>query len=185
MAVRIVQYKWAGSWGPFSITVPCGECSVTEGVIADTIEKEFSQESVSFEVLPWLTYWWRPLIRGGWHAPIVLVNNRVISQGSVLDGGLLAYHIRKELAKGYEAPENATIVFTKPGCSYCARVKTMLKKAGVAYEERDIIANPLFAHQLFTLTKRFFPRNKPVTTPQVWLKGRYIGGFEEVDKMYK
>lgn len=183
MAVKIIQYKWAGAWGPFRITTPCGECSATEGVIRDVIEREFSGEDISFETREWLSEWWKPLLRGGWHAPITTVNGKVISQGTVLDAGLLAYHIRRELVRGYAVPAGANIVFSKPGCPHCARVKGLLKKKGVAYEERDIIRNPLFAHQMFALTKKLFPRSKPVTTPQVWLDGTYVGGADEVERL--
>lgn len=182
MTVTIIQYKWAGAWGPFRITTACGECSATEGVIRNVLEREFPGEDISFETRDWLSLWWEPLLSGGWHAPITMLNGKVISQGTVLDAGLLAYHIRKELVRDYSIPVGANIVFTKPDCPHCARVKGLLKNKGVAYEERDIIGNPLFAHQMFALTKKLFPRSKPVTTPQVWLKGAYVGGADEVER---
>lgn len=184
MKVRIVQYKWAGAWGPFRIKTPCGECSVTEGVIADVIAREFPGEDIEFSSLPWLDHWWKPLFAGGWHAPIVLVNGRLVAQGGVLDRGLLAYHIRKALAKSFAVPSGASVVFTKPGCGYCARAKALLKERGVAYEERNIIENPLFAHQMFAAAKREVPRGMPITTPQIWLDGRYVGGADELRSFF-
>lgn len=185
MKVKITQYKWAGEFGPFKIDIPCGECNVTEGVIKDVLEKEFSKEDVSFEIFPWLNNWWKIILKGGWHAPITLVNGKVISQGSVLDRGFLAYHIRKELIKGYSIPEKANIIFSKENCSFCTKAKELLKKYGIQYEERDIIKSSLFAQQLFYLTKQFFPRNKPVTTPQIWLDGKYVGGANDLENYLK
>ena len=62
--IKITQYKWAGKWGPFKIKIPCGECSLTEGIIKDVIEKEFQGVDISFEVLPWLDNWFSVLLRG-------------------------------------------------------------------------------------------------------------------------
>jgi hypothetical protein len=42
--IQIVQYKWSGSWGPFKISIPCGECSVTEGIIKHVLEEDFKPE---------------------------------------------------------------------------------------------------------------------------------------------
>lgn len=182
--VRVVQYKWEGSWGPLHITVPCGECGVNEGITRDVVEREFMGEPISFETRPWLNNWWRVLWRGGWHAPITLVNGRVIAQGAIIDRGLLGYHIRSALVEGYAMPEGATVLFTKPGCSFCASAKELLKKNSIQFEERDIVENALFARQLFYLTKKIFPRNMPVTTPQIWLHGRHVGGFAELDRYF-
>lgn len=180
MSIKITQYKWEGSWGPFKIKTPCGECTVTEGVIRSVLKSDFPDENISYEILPWLNNWWKIIFKGGWHAPITLVNGEIISQGTALDRGLLSYHIRKELVKGYSIPQGANVVFSKENCGYCVRAKEMLKNENISYEKRDIIKNPLFAHQFFHLTKQFFPKNKLVTTPQVWLDGKYIGNHDEL-----
>ncbi len=185
MEVHITQYKWEGSWGPFKIQVPCGECSATEGVIKHVIDTRFPGAPIAFEAKPWLDNWWEVLWKGGWHAPITLVNGRVISQGAVLDAGLLAYHIRKELVKGFTIPDDRNVMYTKPGCSYCLRAKDLFTKHGMLYEERDIVRNPLYAHELFFTTSQFFPKNKPVTTPQIWLGGTYLGGAEDLEAYFQ
>lgn len=89
--VSLRLYKWAGRWGPFKVKIPCGECALTEDVIEDTLAKELANAKVDFAVKEWLTYWWEPLFAGGgWHAPIVLVDRQVISQGDALNRGILA-----------------------------------------------------------------------------------------------
>ncbi len=80
--VRITLYRWAGAWGPFKVTIPCGECALTRDVIADTIDSELARVPVDLDVRDWLSEWWRPLARGGWHAPIVMVEGRVVSQAT-------------------------------------------------------------------------------------------------------
>jgi len=182
MKINIVQYKWEGSWGPFKIKVPCGECGITEGIIKDVMGKEFAGENISLVALPWLDNWFKALASGGWHAPIVLVNGKLVAQGAAIDRGVLSAAIRRELVKEYEIPSGTNVIFSKPECSFCAKAKKLLKEKKIAYEERDIIENPLYTAQLFALTKRFFPKNKPVTTPQIWLKGEYVGGFDDLER---
>ena len=38
--VTITLYRWAGAWGPFKVSIPCGECSLTLDVINDTLAHE-------------------------------------------------------------------------------------------------------------------------------------------------
>ena len=47
--IKVTVFRWAGSWGPFSIKIPCGECSLTKDVILDTFEKELKGISVELE----------------------------------------------------------------------------------------------------------------------------------------
>ena len=38
--VRVTLFKWAGRWGPFKVSIPCGECALTRDVIRDTFDVE-------------------------------------------------------------------------------------------------------------------------------------------------
>lgn len=183
--VRVTQYKWAGKWGPFRIKIPCGECGASEGIIEYVIKTEFEPRDVKveFEVLPWLDFWWKPLLKGAWHAPIVMVDGKVISEGVVVDSGRLAGAIRGAITDGYELREDEqNVVFSKPGCPHCKKVKEILDAEGVSYTDKDITSDSFAAHQLFYLTKKFFPHNKPVTVPQVWLGGEYFGEASDVEE---
>ncbi len=183
--ITIVQYKWAGKWGPFKISIPCGECAVTENIINDVIETDFAfTDKINLEVKEWLPNWWRLLLRGGWHAPIVTINDKVVFQGQAIDRGYLASEIRKELVKFTKIPESWVIIYSKENCKYCKLAKEIFEKNNVVYEERDIVKDPMRTAELFFLTKQFFPKNKPVTTPQIWIDGKYIGGAEELEIMY-
>ena len=183
--INITQYKWEGVWGPFKIKIPCGECAVTENIITDVIQNEFGfTDKIVFEVKAWLPNWWRLILKGGWHAPIVTINGKVVFQGQAIDRGYLASAIRKELVKFTEIPKNGTIIYSKEDCKYCKLAKEILVKNNIVFEERDIVKDPMRTAELFFLTKQFFPKNKPVTTPQIWIDGKYIGGTEELQKNY-
>jgi glutaredoxin len=185
--IEINQYKWAGNWGPFKIKIPCGECAVTENIINDVIENDFLEQKdlLKFEVKEWLPNWWKLLLRGGWHAPIVTINKKVIFQGQAIDRGFLASEIRKEIVKFTKIPNNKIIIYSKENCKYCKLAKELLQKNNLKYTEKNIVKNPLFTAELFYLTKQFFPKNKPVTTPQIWINGKYIGGAEDLEKYLK
>ena len=122
--VKVTLYRWAGAWGPFKVKVPCGECSLTLDVIGDTFEHELAGVPVELEVREWLSEWWRPLVKGGWHAPIVMVEGRVVSQGHALNRGVLteaiiAAHVARSEVRGNH-------VYGKASCPHCARSKDYL-----------------------------------------------------------
>jgi glutathione-dependent peroxiredoxin len=62
------------------------------------------------------------------------------------------------------------LLFTKPGCEYCAKAKNMLGQRGLAYEEVD--ATP----------RRLRAVSGRGSTPQVFIDGTYIGGCNELEK---
>lgn len=178
--VEVVQYRWAGSWGPFRINVECGECSLSEGILQSVVEEEFEEYPVTYRIVDWLPNWWRVLPRGGWHAPIITVNGCVIVQGEVIDRGLLAAHIRKALAPNREP--TGDVVFYKEGCAHCARAKALLDEHGIAYTAHDVVRDPLAARHMFAVVKRHVGGSTPVTVPQIWLDGNYIGGADALEQ---
>ncbi len=182
--IKIVQYKWAGNWGPFKIKIPCGECGLSEGVIEHVIKDQFPDVDIDFEVLPWLNNWYKPILKGGWHAPIVEVNGKMIAQGKVIDSGLLAASIRDNLEETYKITKG-NIVFSKEGCPHCDKAKEFLDRNGIKYEVRDAVKDPFFAAQMFNLVKKIYPADKPVTVPQIWLDGKYFGVAEDIERAEK
>jgi peroxiredoxin/glutaredoxin len=65
-------------------------------------------------------------------------------------------------------PPHDVVLFTKPGCSHCARAKRLLEAKGWAYEE--IPSTP----------RRLRAVSGKATTPQVFVDGRYLGGADEL-----
>lgn len=177
--VRLRLYKWAGQWGPFRVKIPCGECALTEDVIEDTIANELANAEVDFTVKEWLTYWWEPLFAGGgWHAPIVLVENDVISQGDALNRGVLAEKVIREHVRRFDLEGNH--FFGKENCVHCKRAKQHLDEAGVSYAHHDVVKNPGAMYEMLARVKPIIGEQTPVTTPQIWLDGAYVGGADEL-----
>lgn len=63
-------------------------------------------------------------------------------------------------------------LFTKPGCPFCARAKSMLQERGIDYEEIPL------DKQVTTRSLRAV--TGAMTVPQVFIDGRLIGGSEEL-----
>ena len=78
---------------------------------------------------------------------------------------------------GYIAPEHqlqeSITVFTKPGCSFCAKAKQTLIDKGVDYEE-VVLGKDATSVSLRAITGRN-------TVPQVFIGGKHIGGSEELE----
>jgi len=177
--VSLKLYKWAGQWGPFKVKIPCGECALTEDVIEDTLANELVNANVDFEVKEWLTYWWEPLFAsGGWHAPIVLVEGKVIGQGDALNRGVLAEAVIRKHVERFELDGNH--LFGKEKCSHCNRAKSYLEQAGVDYQYHDVVKSPGALYEMLARVKPIIGEETPVTTPQIWLDGKFVGGADEL-----
>lgn len=129
--VKILVYRWAGKWGPFKVNIPCGECTLTGDIIRDTIDNELAGIPVTFETRDWLSNWWQPLWKGGWHAPIVLVDGKIIAQGAALNRGVLAEQVVKAWVG--RAPIVGNHLFGKDNCGHCDRAKARLKERGISF----------------------------------------------------
>lgn len=179
--VRITVYRWAGSWGPFSIKIPCGECSLTKDVIQDTIENELAGIPINLEIKDWLNEWWKPLTKGGWHAPIVLVENKIISQGAALNRGLLTQAVIETFAKKSTILKNS--LFGKKTCPHCTRAKKYLDEAKIEYSYLDVIKEPAAMYEMLARVKPIVGPKTPITVPQIWIKGNYVGGADALSKI--
>ena len=78
--VIVTQFKWAGTFGPFHIKTSCDECELTTGILQDIMADELKNKNVAFEVKPWLDNLFYCLLRGTWHAPIIMVNGKKFYQ---------------------------------------------------------------------------------------------------------
>lgn len=76
----ITMYKWSGSWGPFRIKSECEECDITESVLKKLVEDD--KDCVEVEFHDWLPNWYKLFSKyAAWHAPIILINKKLYSQG--------------------------------------------------------------------------------------------------------
>ncbi|MEO6321095.1 MAG: glutathione peroxidase [Polaromonas sp.] len=77
----------------------------------------------------------------------------------------------KYIAPDAKAPEPIT-VFTKSGCPFCAKAKSLLSEAGLRYEEISL-GHGITSRSLYAVAGAG-------TAPQVFCGGQKIGGSEEL-----
>lgn len=178
--IKITLYRWGGSWGPFSVKIPCGECTLTKDILADTFANELADVPIELEVKDWLTHWWEPLKYGAWHAPIVVVENSVVSQGEALNRGVLVQSVIKEWTKRDKLTGN--IVYGKATCPFCVKAKQMLDDAGIKYQYYDVVKDSAALYRMIPEVKAIIGEKTPVTVPQIWIQDSYIGGADNLEK---
>lgn len=89
----------------------------------------------------------------------------------VSDADTMIDHINPKAAK----PETVTL-FTKPGCPFCARAKTMIEERGMTYEE-IVVGRDATVRSVRAITGM-------ETVPQVFINGDYIGSSEDLEKHF-
>lgn len=65
-------------------------------------------------------------------------------------------------------------IYTTPWCSYCLAAKRLLERKGLSYEETDVSGDSRLRQEM---TQRANGRR---TVPQIFIKGRHIGGSDEL-----
>ena len=181
--VNITVFRWAGAWGPFRVNIPCGECSLTKDIIQDCIDTDLTGIDVELDLRDWLTEWWKPLPKGGWHAPIVLVNGKLVSQGAALNRGVLTQSVIEEAVS--DTPIQGNHVFGKATCPHCVRAKGYLEQAELDYQYHDVVKDPRPLYEMLARVKPIIGPKTPVTVPQIWIDGRYVGGADELKRILK
>ncbi len=176
--VKITLFRWAGQWGPWKVNIPCGECSLTLDVIKDTMATELAHVPAVLDVREWLSEWWKPLPKGGWHAPIVLVEDTLVSQGAALNRGVLTEAVIK--AHTARSAVEGNHVFGKETCPHCKRGKTYLDEAKIAYTYHDVVKEPAALYEMIARVKPIVGPRTPITVPQIWLGGAYVGGADDL-----
>ncbi len=68
------------------------------------------------------------------------------------------------------------VVYTLNYCPYCYRVKELLKKRGIAFEEVDLTDND-------SLREKIAKKSGQETAPQVFVNDKAIGGYAEVRRL--
>ncbi|MFH0263632.1 glutaredoxin domain-containing protein [Vibrio barjaei] len=177
--IKITLYRWAGSWGPFNVNIPCGECTLTKDILNDTFNNELDGIPIKLEVKDWLSQWWEPLKSGAWHAPILMVEGKVISQGEALNRGVLVQSVIQEWTKRDTLSGN--IVYGKATCPYCVKAKQMLDDAGIPYTYSDVVKDSAALYRMIPEVKAHIGLKTPVTVPQIWLEDEYIGGADNLE----
>ncbi len=93
-------YFWGGQKFGIKIKSTCQECDISIHLIKNLIKKDFKNKHIKVEVKPWLDNIFEAFFRyQGWHAPIIAVNDRLISQGKFVNLNVLRETIKEELRK--------------------------------------------------------------------------------------
>lgn len=93
---KITIYRWAGKKWRLRIRSECSECDLTVQQVRK-FRAAHPDWPVELEVKPWLDHMWESLRAGGWHAPVVLVNGHLVSQGRVPTSTEIEYAVRRTL----------------------------------------------------------------------------------------
>ncbi len=173
---QLTLYRWAGRWGPFKVKIPCGECTLTTDIVEDVMANELAGVPVTLEVKDWLSHVISAWFNGARHAPVVMLNGRVISQGVAVNRGVLAEAVMAEHVQHF--PVAGTHVYGKDNCGYCTKAKAALDAAGIDYAYHDVVRNPGAMYEMISRTKAIIGSKTPVTTPQIWIDGAYVGGYD-------
>ena len=72
------------------------------------------------------------------------------------------------------APDDpAVVMYTRALCGYCAAARALLEEKGIAYEDIDVTLKA-------KLRREMVERSGGQTVPQIFVDGRYIGGYDEI-----
>ncbi len=97
-SVNITVYRWAGKKWFLRIKGEYIECELTLSHIRTLVARN-PNWPIEWEVKPWLTHIREALRHGGWHAPVLFVDGRLVRQGTVPTYPELEIAVRRALAK--------------------------------------------------------------------------------------
>jgi glutaredoxin-like protein len=69
---------------------------------------------------------------------------------------------------------NDVAVFSREGCPFCAKAKSLLRESGIEFEE--LVLNRDYTDQTLRAV------SKQMTYPQVFINGQHIGGSDELEQ---
>jgi len=83
--IQITIYRFSGKQALFSIPKEwCEECDILISLVQDVVKELNLGDKVNLKIRPWFLWAWLPFFRYfAWHAPILIIDNKVISQGIV------------------------------------------------------------------------------------------------------
>jgi len=69
------------------------------------------------------------------------------------------------------------VIYTTPFCGYCAAAKRLLAKKAAEFTEIDVMMDPQRRQEMLAKS------NGRRTVPQIFVDGRHIGGFDDLDAL--
>lgn len=91
--IDITIYRFTGNQGLFRIPQKwCGECDLLVAMVKQTVQELGLEDQTKLEIKPWFLWWFKPLFKQlAWHAPILIINGKLISQGILPDKKIITY----------------------------------------------------------------------------------------------
>jgi len=104
-----------------------------------------------------------------------------VSQGHALNRGLLteaviAAHVKRSGVTG-------NVIFGKESCPHCVRAKSYLDQAKIDYSYNDVVKEPRALYEMLGRVKPIVGPKTPITVPQIWIDGQYVGGADQLAKI--
>ncbi len=156
-----VMNEWGKSQEAENLTlIPDGNGKFTEGMgmLVDKSDLGFGKRSWRYSML----------VNDGVIEKMFIEPEKEGDPFEVSDADTMLAHI----APKAQAPEPIT-VFTKPGCIFCSRAKTMLKNANLPFEEISL-GNGITSRTLQAVSGSG-------TAPQIFVGGQKIGGSDALE----
>ena len=60
-----------------------------------------------------------------------------------------------------------------------------MKEKGIVYEYHNVVSSPRDMYEMLARAKPHIPPKTPITVPQIWLDGKYVGGSDKLEKSLK
>ncbi|MBD1923391.1 glutathione peroxidase [Microcoleus sp. FACHB-831] len=155
-----VMNEWAKSQEVANLTlIPDGNGEFTEGMgmLVDKADLGFGKRSWRYSML----------VKDGVVEKMFIEPEEPGDPFKVSDAQTMLHYINPQAVK-----PTLISLFTKVGCPFCARAKTMLQERGLDYEE-IVLGKEITTRSLRAVTGG-------TTVPQVFMDGKLIGGSEEL-----
>jgi glutaredoxin-like protein len=160
-----VMNEWAKDQEADRVTlIPDGNGEFTEGMgmLVDKSDLGFGKRSWRYSML----------VRDGVIEKMFIEPNKPGDPFEVSDADTMLAYLNPNAKK----PDQVAM-FTREGCQYCAKAKTLLTEMGYEYAEIPL-AHHLRSRVVGAVTGR-------KTVPQVFINGQYIGGYQELERWAK
>lgn len=157
-----VMNEWAANQEAGNITmIPDGNGEFTEGMgmLVDKADLGFGKRSWRYSML----------VKDGVVEKMFVEPNKPGDPFEVSDADTMLAYVNPKAKK----PDQVAI-FTREGCSFCAKAKTKLTELGYEYSEVTL-PNTNRSRIVGAVTGKG-------TVPQVFINGRHIGGWEELER---
>lgn len=110
--VKVTVYRFTGSQGFFRVPKKwCEECDLLVYLVEKTVKELGIESKTKITVKPWFLWWWQALLTHfAWHAPILIINGKLISHGIVPSKQNLIKALTKMSFKQQNLPEYESIL---------------------------------------------------------------------------